>query len=126
MKYAKDALRTGLDRAIKLVFHGAKISSDAGLFPYRNVDEAAQLTDSWAAELVGLPHRPPRSARHDGAAVSTGLHPVGWLRRCESRRAATERLSVDPVMRNVVGGRSGNRTAASTSLVGRFETESRS
>jgi hypothetical protein len=34
-----------------------------------------------------------------------------------------ERLSVDPVMRHVVGGRVVDRTAASTSQVGRFETE---
>ncbi len=31
----RDALRVGFDRAIKLEFHGAKVSSDAGLFPYR-------------------------------------------------------------------------------------------
>ncbi len=47
----RDALRVGFDRAIKLEFHGAKVSSDAGLFPYRDLDEAAQLTDSGAAEL---------------------------------------------------------------------------
>ena len=34
-----------------------------------------------------------------------------------------ERLSVDPAMRQVVGGRAKERTAASTSLMGRFETE---
>ncbi len=47
----RDALRVGLDRAIKLEFHGAKVSFGAGLFPYRDLDEAAQLTDSGAAEL---------------------------------------------------------------------------
>ena len=34
-----------------------------------------------------------------------------------------ERLSVDPTMRYVVGGRAGERHAASTSQMGRFETE---
>ena len=34
-----------------------------------------------------------------------------------------ERLSVDPVMRHVVGGRAVERQAASTSQVARFETE---
>ena len=34
-----------------------------------------------------------------------------------------ERLSVDPTMRHVVGGRAAERTAASTSQMGRFETE---
>ena len=45
----KDALRVGFDHAIKLEFHGARISSDAGLFPYRDLDEAAKLTESGAA-----------------------------------------------------------------------------
>jgi hypothetical protein len=35
----------------------------------------------------------------------------------------TERLSVDPTMRHVVGGRATERTAASTSQMGYFETE---
>jgi len=34
-----------------------------------------------------------------------------------------ERLAVDPAMRQVVGGRAAERTAASTSQMGRFETE---
>ena len=39
----KDALRVGFDRTIMLAFHGARVSSDAGLFPYRDLDEAAGL-----------------------------------------------------------------------------------
>ena len=34
-----------------------------------------------------------------------------------------ERLSVDPAKRHVVGGRAKDKTAASVSLMGRFETE---
>jgi hypothetical protein len=34
-----------------------------------------------------------------------------------------ERLAVDPTMRQVVGGRASERSAASTSQMGRFETE---
>jgi hypothetical protein len=34
-----------------------------------------------------------------------------------------QRLSVDPAMRQIVGGRAKERTAASTSLMGRYETE---
>ena len=45
----KDALRVGFNRSIKLEFHGARISSDAGLFPYRDLDEAAKLTESGSA-----------------------------------------------------------------------------
>jgi hypothetical protein len=47
----RDALRVGFEGTIKLEFHGAKVSSDAGLFPYRDIDEAAQLTETGAAEL---------------------------------------------------------------------------
>ncbi len=31
----RDALRVGFEGTIKLEFHGARVSSDAGLFPYR-------------------------------------------------------------------------------------------
>ena len=34
----KHALRVAFDRAIKLEFHGARVSSDAGLFSYRDLD----------------------------------------------------------------------------------------
>ena len=48
----KDALRVGFDSTIKLEFHGARVSSDARLFPFRDLDEAVQLTESSAAELI--------------------------------------------------------------------------
>ena len=47
----RHALRVGFDRAIKLEFHGARVSSDAGLFPYRDLDEVAGLTESAAMQL---------------------------------------------------------------------------
>jgi len=50
----KDALRVGFDRTIKLAFHGARVSSDAGLFPYRELDDAAGLTESAAMDLLDL------------------------------------------------------------------------
>jgi hypothetical protein len=50
----QEVLRVGFDRVIKLEFHGARVSSDAGLFPFRDLDEAAQLTESGAAELFGF------------------------------------------------------------------------
>ena len=49
----KDVLRAGFDRAVKLAFHAATVSSDAGLFPYRDLDEAAGPTASGAAGLIG-------------------------------------------------------------------------
>lgn len=41
-----DALRVDFDRSIKLEFHGARISSDAGLFSYRELAEAMEPTKS--------------------------------------------------------------------------------
>ena len=50
----KDALQVGFDCTIKLAFHGARVSSDAGLFLCRDLDDAAGLTDSAAMKLVDL------------------------------------------------------------------------
>ena len=115
----RDALRVTFDLAVKLEFHGAKVSSDAGLFPYRDLDEAAQLTGSGAAELFDF---------RTGTNVQHGM--TALLRQSVYSRLAgyedvndAERLRVDPVMRRVVGSRAVDRTAASTSQVGRFETE---
>lgn len=115
----KDALRVNFDRAVKLEFHGARISSDAGLFPYRDLDEAAGLTESVATDLFDF--RTGANSQHTMTAL---------LRQSIYSRLAgyedvndAERLSVDPVMRHVVGGRAIDQRAASLSQVSRFETE---
>jgi hypothetical protein len=102
-----------------LEFHGARVSSDAGLFPFRDLDEAAQLTESSAAELFAF--RTGSNIRH-GMTALLRQSIYGCLAGYEDVNDA-ERLRVDPVMRHVVGGRAVDRHAASTSQVARFETD---
>ena len=104
---------------LRIEFHGANVTSDAGLLAYRELDDALQLTDSAADVLHDT--RTGRNTRHSLAAL---------LRQSLFSRLAgyedlndAQRLRVDPAMRHVVGGRARDKTAASTSEIGRFETE---
>lgn len=114
-----DALWVGFDGSLKLEFHGSKVTSDAGLRAYRELDDALDLT----ASAGGLLHdqRTGKNTRHSMTALlrqSVYSRLAGY----EDTNAA-ERLCVDPAMRQVVGGRARETHGASTSHMGRFERE---
>ncbi len=58
----KPHLRVDFDRRLKLEFHGSKITSDAGLLTYRELDEVLGLTDLGGAALSDL--RRGKNRRH--------------------------------------------------------------
>src|SRR5215211_5018732 len=113
------SLRVDFDRRIKLEFHGTRITSDAGLLAYRELDDALGLTATAASTLAE--GRRGKNIRH---------RLLGLLRQAVYGRLAgyedvndAERLARDPAMRAIVGREGLDRPAASTSQMGRFETE---
>jgi hypothetical protein len=112
-------LRVAFDRRLKLEFHGTRITSDGGLLAYRELDDALDLT------ATGM------SALAEGRRGTNIRHRLlGLLRQAIYGRLAgyedvndAERLAHDPVMRAIVGREGLDRPAASTSQMGRFETE---
>jgi hypothetical protein len=114
----REPLRVTFDRRLKLEFHGARITSDAGLLAYRELDDALGLTAMGMSALAE--GRRGRNIRH---------RLLGLLRQAVYGRLAgyedvndAERLARDPAMRAIVGREGLDRPAASTSEMGRFET----
>jgi hypothetical protein len=114
-----DAPRLKFDRRLKLEFHGSSITSDAGLLAYRELDDVLGLMVIAGQNLAD--GRTGRNGRHDL---------IGMLRQSVFGRLAgyedvndADRLGRDPAMRWIVGGKAVIRDAASTSQMGRFETE---
>lgn len=115
----RSPLRPVFDRRLKLEFRGSRVTSDAGLLAYRELDDALGLT-ALAGEVLA-DRRTGRNGWH-------GI--VGLLRQSVFGRLAgyedvndADRLGRDPAMRWIVGGKAVERGGASTSQMGRFETE---
>src|SRR5512134_1671714 len=92
------ALRVAFDRRLKLQFHGAKITSDAGLLAHRELDDALGLTATAAPALAE--GRRGKNLRH---------RPLGLLRQAVCGRLAgyedvndAERRARDPAMRAII------------------------
>jgi Transposase DDE domain group 1 len=115
----KAALRLGFDHRLKLEFHGSRITSDAGLLAFRELDDALSLTELAGQALTDI--RTGRNGRH---TLTAQLRQAifGRLAGYEDVNDA-DRLAHDPAMRWVVGGRAVTEEAASASQMGRFETE---
>ena len=89
----RDALRVHFDRTVKFEFHGAKVSSSAGLFTFQDLDVAVQPTETAAVGLLDF------CTGHDVQHSMTAL-----LRQSVDDRAAgddhvndAERVSVEGV-----------------------------
>ncbi len=115
----KPHLRVDFDRRLKLEFHGGKITSDAGLLAYRALDETLGLTDLGGAAVSDL--RRGKNTHHllTGLLRQSVYGPLAGYKDVND----AERLSRDPAMRAIVDRRGLDRGAASTSQMGRFETE---
>jgi len=114
-----DGLRLDFDHRIRLEFVGSKITSDAGLLAYRELDEKLGLTSMAARCLTDT--RTGKNIRH---------HLVPCLRQSIYSRLAgypdtndADRLARDPVMRAVVSRRASKKKAAARNTMCRFETE---
>ena len=96
-------LRPLFDRRLKLEFHGSRVTSDAGLLAYRELDDALGLT-----ALAGGVLADSRTGRNGWHGI------VGLLRQSVYGRLAgyedvndADRLGRDPAMRWIVGGKAG-------------------
>jgi len=109
-------LRLDFDRRLKLEFHGSKVTSDAGLLPFRELDEALGLTEIAGDRLVD-----PRTGKN-GQHGMVGLFRQSTFGRLGGYEDVNDagRLGHDPAMRWIVGGHAIAKQAASASQMGRF------
>jgi len=104
-------IRVDFNRRLKLEFHGSRITSDAGLLAYRELDDALRLTDLAGAALAEC--RRGKNTRH----LLTGLFRQSVFGRLAGYEDVNDadRLAHDPAMRAVVDRNGLDQRAASTS-----------
>ena len=114
-----EALSLDFDARVGLEFVGSKITSNAGLLAYRELDEKLGLTGA-ASQLL--------TEQRTGGNIQHEL--VALLRQSVYSRLAgypdtndADRLARDPAPRLVVSRRASGKQAAGRNTVGRFETE---
>ena len=79
----REALRVGIDSRIKLEFHGAAITSDAGLVAYRELDEALSLTEM--ADEVLRDSRQGQNTQHELVGLLRHTEPNTQVDRATQR-----------------------------------------
>ena len=104
-------LRLDFNRRLMLQFCGSVVTSDAGLLPYRELDDVLGL-----AVIAGNSLADARTGKNGRHAL------VGLLRQSVFSRLAgyedvndAERLRHDPAMRWIVGGKASHSCASSPS-----------
>jgi hypothetical protein len=115
----REALKLQFDRRLRLEFHGARITSDAGLLACRELDGTLGLTELSPTYLREI--RGGRNVQHELVPLLR-QSVYGRLAGYEDTNDAV-RLARDPAMQAVVGRRALEKQAASTNTVSRFETE---
>ena len=111
--------RFGFDRRVRVEFHGSTISSDGGLLLFRELDDVLGLHELMGKHVADT--RTGHNRLHSIVALSRQSI-FGRLAGSEDVNDA-DYLAIDPVMRQIVGGRAVDHHAASASQMGRFETE---
>ena len=104
-------LRLDFDCRLKVEFHGSKVTSDAGLLPYREQDDVVGPSEIAGDVLANA--RRGKNGRH-GLVGQFCQSVFGRLGGYDDVNDA-DRLSLDPVMRWIVGGHAVTKQAASSS-----------
>src|SRR5437016_7446836 len=97
-------LRVGFDRRLKLEFHGATVTSDAGLLAFRELDDAVGLTALAGDLLVD-----PRAGRNGRHTLLARRRPAAWGSIDVSR--ATRRSPTPPSGRRMDSTSPSGRTS---------------